>query len=287
MSTTVPIVILDSEPPDVRSSPNLHNVFFVAGSSLNIDDLIRAGVETASMAVVLTRASRQADMHAPNTVSIGRDIDAVFTVCVIAAKFGCRTLVELAENESMKFLPHRPQDDKVPAALWPQFCGGFVYSSSSLDTLLCQSFFNKSLLQVLSHIITPYLEADEDGLDDVVLSRGGAARKTLPHYIENKHVVQMRVPKPYIDREYRMLWMELMLTRGELPIALYRCSEAKSSPLPYVIANPRPSTRLHAADRVFVLCGQQLLAQAAQAVQMRRTSLSPRSVPPPPLPGMG
>lgn len=86
----------------------------------------------------------------------------------------------------------------------------------------------------------------------------------------------------------QMLWMELVLTRGELPIALYRCCEvrtglcvcvaparshtvavsdpqAKNSPLPYVIANPRPSTRLHAGDRVFVLCGESLLAEAARA----------------------
>ena len=212
-----------------------------------------------------------------------------------------------------------------------------------------QAFFNKSLLEVLNHIITPYattsLEEEEEELLLAAVARGGSpipASKRPPVYIENKHVVQMRVPKPYVDREYRvrhcracciatacgagcalpvsvfvlvryglangyvvphhpcsgtvahgcdvrqMLWMELVLTRGELPIALYRCCEvglavacfgscsrqisplvlslqAKNSPLPYVIANPRPSTRLHAGDRVFVLCGESLLAEAARS----------------------
>ena len=53
-------MIVDAEPPFIRASPSLHNVFFVPGSSLNIDDLVRAGIETASMAVVLTRASPHA-----------------------------------------------------------------------------------------------------------------------------------------------------------------------------------------------------------------------------------
>ena len=91
-----------------------------------------------------------------------------------------------------------------------------------------QAFFNKSLLQVLSHIITPYAATEAADEEEELLasakqamsavppmpsarSRGlrgvpgaGALPKRLPKYVENKHVVQMRVPKPYVDREYRV-----------------------------------------------------------------------------------
>lgn len=70
-----------------------------------------------------------------------------------------------------------------------------------------QAYYNKSLLPVLSHLITPYAALrDEEGAESRI------------RFVENKHVVQMRVPKPYIDREYRVRSMPL--DRHDLALTL-------------------------------------------------------------------
>lgn len=83
------------------------------------------------------------------------------------------------------------------------------------------------------------------------------------HFDENCQVVQMQVPAPFINRYYRDLFMELLLTQGILPIGMYRTQHVFQARLPYVVANPPPLTVLHADDRLFILCSKSLVQRAA------------------------
>lgn len=113
-------------------------------------------------------------------------------------------------------------------------CRGSIPDTQPGVSRVLQAFFNKSLLQVLSHIITPYAATEAADEEEELLASarqaistaplgqvGGRPRglrgvsapgplpKRLPKYVENKHVVQMRVPKPYVEREYRVCRMAL------------------------------------------------------------------------------
>jgi potassium large conductance calcium-activated channel subfamily M alpha protein 1 len=173
----------------------------------------------------------------------------------------CRTLLEVVDDASLRFLEFRPTDESLSFSLWPQYCCGRVYRSSTLDTLLAQSWYNDTLILILRKLILGTAAANP--ADGGPGSGGKAAAAT--HYTEYSHMVQLRVPLPYRHRPYRDLFMELVLTRGVLPVALYRSHSAHSGALlDYVVTNPPPTTILHKNDRLFVLVGDGTLFHARE-----------------------
>jgi hypothetical protein len=260
-------------PAPALPQPACRNVAYMVGSALELDDLRGAGVGRASVAVVLANPEEAAEQEAGGggtaaAAALNADIEAVFTVCVIEANFpGCRTLVEVVANDSMRFLNFKPSADHVPHMLWPQYACGRVYMSSTLDTLICQSFYNEALIPVLGRLITGRKTFGDAALG---AAAGGGTASGEPlaaapgGYVENANVMQLRVPAPYRRRPYRDLFMELLLTRGILPLGLYRSHAVHAGAvLDYVLTNPSPDLVLHPADRVFVLVGDRLLQQAA------------------------
>lgn len=187
---------------------------------------------------------------------------------MIEASFpNCRTIVEILDGESMKFLNFKPLEEEVPRALWPQYASGRVYLANTLDTLIAQAFYNPTIVDVLRRLITdgsdiamshpPPTQANGNGYPRNNRNRRAFSRFTVrasEEYTENGCVVQMKVPPPFFYKEYSDLYMELVLTLNIMPIALYRSSKVHRSPLPYVLANPRGDTVLHPDDRLFVLC---------------------------------
>lgn len=288
-SSVKPVLVLHPDAADPVPIPHdLPNVFFMAGSSLDLEDLARAGANAASVAVVLANPEEAAEAamyggsDGPDAGlgSLSGDIESVFTVCVIEANFpSCRTLVEVVDNESMRFLNFKPVDDGLPHALWPQYCAGRVYTASMLDTLLCQAFYNPSLVPVLKRLIGGSSVDDEEIDDEDSDEASEAAKRSGAHvqerYEQHCHVVQMRVPLPYRHRPYRDLFMELMLTRNMLPIGVYRCQEVhKGALLNYVVTNPPANMLLHEEDKVFVLVGEKLLAEATRNYTQQAGSAS-------------
>lgn len=243
-SSNVPVVILAPTLPELAPGVlgNCKNVFYVAGAAINVKDLLRAGIESASVCIILARNSGDEVVSAQgfhgdldDVVDIARDVETIFTVCMVESSFPCRTLVEIVDAESMKFLAHKPQDDDVPSSMWPQFCAGQVYLATTLDTLMCQTFYNKSMLSLLVRLISTTAGVDADvavqrpsmtmlGGGDLVGESDARETDSASSYVENANVVQMRVPTPYINREYRDLFMELVLTRSVLPLGLCACA---------------------------------------------------------------
>ncbi|KAA0156007.1 hypothetical protein FNF29_01425 [Cafeteria roenbergensis] len=286
---TTKVVVLHqypSMPPIALPAQVASDIFFLRGSPLVVDDLERAGCGTAMVAIVL--ANPYTHGGAPDeTESSGSiaDLEAVFTTCVIEARFPhCRTLVEVLTPASMKFMNYTPASDGLPPELWPQYACGRIYTARALDSLICQAFYNPPLIPVINKLITGGMESLSDrqtrpgpGLaasgsaagtgdassDDAATDGGSSRSKDAgPGVTEYCRVIQMQVPLPYVNRLYRDLFMELVLTRNILPIALYRSNAVHSAVLPYVIANPKPTTQLHPEDRLFVLCGNSVFREA-------------------------
>lgn len=271
--TDKPVVVLHPllNAPPALPQPECRNVAFVVGSALELADLEAAGMARASVGVVLANPEEAAEQEAvgmtsSSMVGLNADIEAVFTVCVIEANFPtCRTLVEVVDNDSMRFLNFKPSADHVPHTLWPQYACGRVYMSSTLDTLICQSFYNEALIPVLGRLITGSRAFTEEEVELAAqlsaeesdsTSRSGA-------WVENANVMQLRVPAPYRRRPYRDLFMELLLTRSILPLGVYRShSVHRGALLDYVLCNPAPDLILHPSDKLFVLVGNKLVKEA-------------------------
>jgi len=282
---TTKVVVLHqypTMPPIALPAHVATDIFFLRGSPLVVDDLERAGCGTAMVAIVLANPyTHGASVDQSETGGSIADLEAVFTTCVIEARFPqCRTLVEVLTPTSMKFMNYTPASDGLPAELWPQYACGRIYTARALDSLICQAFYNPPLIPVINKLITGGRESlgDEDhgaGSDggrhddgSSESSRGGDGSSAGPgedsaaEVTEYCRVIQMQVPLPYVNRLYRDLFMELVLTRNILPIGIYRSNAVHSAVLPYVIANPKPTTQLHPEDRLFVLCGNSVFQEA-------------------------
>jgi hypothetical protein len=265
---STPIVVLHQYPtmPPIALPANVAvDIFFLRGSPLVVDDLERAGCKTAMVSIVLANPYTHSPTGADSAGTIP-DLEAVFTTCVIEARFpSCRILVEVLSATSMKFVNYAPAIDTIPAELWPQYACGRIYTVRALDSLLCQAFYNPPLIPVVNKLINGGKSSmfdedahDGDTTDDASLPEGAKDASIK----ENCRVVQMQVPLPYVNRLYRDIFMELVLTRNILPIGLYRSSLVHGAVLPYVLTNPSPTTQLHPDDRLFVLCGDSIFQEA-------------------------
>lgn len=276
VETATPIVVLHPHPlpPTLPLRPSAaHDIFFVQGSTLHVPDLERAGLPTASVALITARAEEDPEAGFLLEDATSSDLEAVFTTCVCESSFPhCRLVVEMLDPDNMRFMNYAPTRDSIPRALWPQYACGRVFTAWALDTLLCQAFYNPTLIPVITRFVKGKPD-ERDGADDREAS--GDERRSSHTVLrgpgsvvvrveEHSHFIQMQVPLPYINRHYKDLFSELMLTRGILPLGLFRTNHMKQSLLPYVIANPTPLTVLHPEDRLLVLCSDDLLTRATQ-----------------------
>ena len=159
-----------------------------------------------------------------------------------------------------------------PKSMWPQFASGQVFIPSMLDTLLCQSFYNERLLYIIFVLINgKHDPTQEQGSRVEHLEKGEAHRKLQSTsssrsstrskkdgkekdkhtYYEGLKLVQMKVPRVYLEEEhsYGEIYAELLLTKSILPIAVFRSPLQKKAPLPYVITNPKKEMVLRPYDR--------------------------------------
>lgn len=174
----------------------------------------------------------------------------------------CRLLLEVLDTDTLKYLDFVAPDDNMPVALWPQFASGRAFGAATLDKLLCQvracalwlhncsrssnicltgrvwfcvvqAFYNNSLIYLLSRLIS-------DGSENEMASGsvGNAdhpgswqARERLRlRQTENARMMAMKVPTPFVNRLYKDLFSELLITKSMLAVGLYRSREVGSAP---------------------------------------------------------
>jgi len=262
------VLLTETEPtPLVWEQIALEGVFVIKGSPLSRMDLQRAACQDASMVVVLAdHSSSDADMMDTEVIKIG------LAVRSLRAHAELYTLMELNNTANLVFLdpthwwPKRPE---VEFGLAPIFAAGRVFTSSILDTLVCQAFFNASIPKIIHELV-----------------RGDAPIR---------HTV---VPSAYVGKTYGELVIHLMEEEALLPVAVYahqdssaahemvssdvtaegsrkkktsrltripsgnpasdagdesHASENRDELLPVLVTNPAPAFRLSAGDLILVI----------------------------------
>ena len=163
----------------------------------------------------------------------------------------------------------------------PAFAAGRFFAPTVLEPLLFQTYFQRYLICVFGQLVSGgglwsrmpdvarldgaggdgRLRVDEGRPGETDAQRaqrlrrqrrnrdkGGAAAKGGDLRLPYVHL--MKIPSPLFGASYLELFRSFVTQRKVLPMGLYRRTQ---SPRPYVYMNPRPQTRVNAADKVYVL----------------------------------
>uniref|UniRef100_A0A7S3CZV1 RCK N-terminal domain-containing protein n=1 Tax=Palpitomonas bilix TaxID=652834 RepID=A0A7S3CZV1_9EUKA len=246
--SSVPVVILAEDCSYGGVSPErFPNVYHLRGNPNIKRDLMQAGLLDARRIVVVSPPAG----HSTETESRLADASPIFTTLLaqnLAPKV--RVIAEITNPQNIGFLPRRlsgrtgaPDSTEGDDEFYftPQYASGGVYSASSLDALLIQSFYNPDIIPVINLLISGLESADglSEGVQDTPVT-----------------VSQILVPKEFVGKEYGKLLEKLIFDKEMVAVGLYRFGIVKGevlAPQPYVFTNPPKDTLLSEDDRVFVL----------------------------------
>ena len=266
------ILILHPHPPDAMQWEKISmfpQVVYMQGSALNNKDLMRAGVMKASHAVVFAPI-QESGTSVSNKIEAMLDANTIFIYQgILALNPDMIVVTELVSCPNMAFLSPDMSKTQKSANSNPlasaQFASGAAYTSSMLDTLVCQAFYNPHIVTVLQQLVAGSDPEETARWDKEWEARGNTEK------ITDSHLYQIPVPKQFHGKTYGSLVEWLLLTRGMMPLGLYRGtwshqlhSGPKGNRIPYVYTNPDKGSSLESCDAVFVLAQfppEDLLAQ--------------------------
>ena len=257
-------------------------VLVLRGSPLEETDILRAGIFKAQQVIVLADSNTNASHDSNEAGSVALlDADAVFAYqCVKRLNESCSCVVEIVRSQNVGYLD--PQGvvktgGSVDYKFTPQFASGALFTTSLLDTLVCQAFYNPKIISVIAALFSGVerkskkdIESDLRG-DEQVVKRGVGA-------IQGSTLYQINMPE-LGNRTYGHLFKHLT-AQGIIPIGLYRGifphmqigpKQNKSS---YCYCNPTKDTELFSCDKVFVLSPKPLLVSSKKNVMLAEAAMN-------------
>jgi len=277
---TRPIVILT---PSAISASTwgrvsiFQGVFVIHGSGLEEQDLVRAGIFKASQCIFLADTEGMVDdttltAGAKATQSALLDADGVFayqTITSMNPSISC--CVEIINAANVGFLDPKEGlvSGDVDYKFTPQFASGALLTSSLLDTLICQAFYNRSIVAIIQLFAAGVDVKDKDTIRAQVLAGGNpnvvAEPKRGVSALVGSALYQMKIPEGEV-RTYGEMFKSLC-NDGILPLGLYRGVfknmnvGPKQNKMPYVFTNPPKETELFSCDKVFVLSQKPIMGK--------------------------
>ncbi len=267
-------------------------ILIVRGSPLEENDIIRAGIFRAKQVVVLADSMKSSDKSYDALV----DSDAIF--CYQAVKRlneSTQVVVEIVRQSNIGYLDNSDSSQSFDEfyKFSPQFASGALFTTSLLDTLVCQAFYNPMIIKIIHKLISgvdhidrseliakadeiarekaeAYKSSDDEEDDNSASSLNADESSYESNYekainnIQNSCLYQMPIPLSLRKMYYGYLYKELALS-GIIPLGLLRGTmvrdgEATLGPklnkMPFVYTNPDKDSEIYYCDRVFVLSTQ-------------------------------
>ncbi len=267
-------------------------ILIVRGSPLEENDIIRAGIFRAKQVVVLADSMKSSDKSHDALV----DSDAIF--CYQAVKRlnkSTQVVVEIVRQSNIGYLDNSDSSQSFDEfyKFSPQFASGALFTTSLLDTLVCQAFYNPMIIKIIHKLISGVDHIDRSELiakaDEIALEKTEANKSSdeeddddedassisapnadessyenAINNIQNSCLYQMPIPLSLKKMTYGYLYKELALS-GMIPLGLLRGTMVrdgeiilgpKLNKMPFVYTNPDKDTELYYCDRVFALCTQ-------------------------------
>ena len=149
-----PILIIDKEDhisseilKDIQYFPD---IYYMQGNLIKSKDLHRSYIKRAKAVIILSKNRYNDDRHEmidADTIFIYKAIrNENKNVLIIADLASISTIGFISSNDDVSF-------QKQGYRLSDQFAVGEIYTSSMLDTLMCQSFYNPYILSILQQFI--------------------------------------------------------------------------------------------------------------------------------------
>ena len=233
-------------------------ILYVKGSPLEESDIRRAGIFRASQVVVL--ADPNVDMRESNASRIDAlvDADAIFTYhCVRRLNEKTQVMIEIVRHQNVIYLDPAAGNLDTDFKFTSQFASGLLFTSSMLDSIVCQAFYNPQIIRVLNKLIS-----GTDHITDVPKSNPLLSNSRRPVVgigsILGSALYQISIPENLTVKTYGHMFRHLT-KEGILPLGLLRgvfsnmSMGPRANKMPYVFTNPHKDTELFMCDRVFVL----------------------------------
>jgi hypothetical protein len=264
-------------------------IVFVRGSPLEESNLRRAGIFRASQVVVLGDGSNESGGGSTGMEALV-DSEAIFAYQhVKRMNPSTQVVVEIVNQSNVSYLNENVDDNNNDYKCSSQFASGIVFTTSILDSIVCQAYYNPQIIKVVNKLVSgvdqmertdladeaqkkmlanPNGEIQSDS-DDPDFESGSmkqmsgkkpalARLKSDVRTIEGSCLYQIPLPENLPKKTYGALYQHLAQS-GMVPLGIYRGIFSnmnigpKSNRMPYVFTNPSKDTELYSCDRVFVL----------------------------------
>ncbi|TPX62023.1 hypothetical protein SpCBS45565_g07077 [Spizellomyces sp. 'palustris'] len=244
--------------------PDLH---IMIGDPRRKADLQRAGIVGAEKVLIVNmhRKCQDTDQSQDETFADSAAIMVSHMIHNLFRRTGHRkfVVVELLKRGHIKFLPptakraskkkYRLKDAQRKSVAYqsdagvdsylyaPIYASGRVVAASMLDAVLFETFYNSAVLDVFRLLCGVRYKHDID-MDNLL-------------GVDPSYLCCIPVPSEYEYQPFSVLYRELALNQGVIPLALLRDTNDPTlgNRLPFVFTNPLPSIILKATDLVYVL----------------------------------
>jgi len=252
-----------------RGALGLPKVYYMPGSSTDMGDMLRAGIDSAAYVVMPRIGIRREDRG--HDYNVYEDAATILTCREIESseELYALPIAEVAHTSNMDFLmPHNRADvDEASGTaglgphaesmygsplLSPYYAAGRVLSPTFLSSVMC------SLLRL------PELP---DLLEDLLVGSSGGGC-----------LLQWCLPTCMHHSTYGDLVEHLAVQHSAMTLGLLRAGLDTSAPLPFVLTNPPSATQLHTDDHVFVVARREN-EPASEDDEPDAPSLSPAAIP--------
>ena len=302
-----PIVILSPVPLPADTWNHIcifQGVFVMHGSGLEEQDLVRAGIFKAAQCIFLSDTEASEDDTKLTSTSGAKaqqaalmDADGIFVFqSVMAVNPQINMCVEIVNAANVGFLDPKEGlvSGDVDYKFTPQFASGALLTSSLLDTLICQAFYNRSIVAIIQLFASGVTAKDRDVIKaeieagrPLTQSETAAVRRGVAAVV-GSGLYQIKVPDQGEVRTYGEMFSSFT-KKGILPLGLYRGVfknmnvGPKQNKMPYVFTNPPKETELFSCDKVFVLSqkplmGKRTVSKRSDWSLIRHTHIEPMDV---------
>ena len=236
-------------------------ILVVRGSSLEEADIRRAGIFQAQKVIVLADAEENDMLAGKSGASLEAliDADAIFSYqCVRRMNENAQVVVEIVKHSSIGYLDQENNiaSGDVHYRFTPQFASGALFTSSLLDTIVCQAYYNPLIIKVMNKLISGIEHKD---YNEIAAAAGTTQIKPKGlAAVLGSSLYQIPIPDDLESHTYGALFKHLAKS-DIIPLGSFRGvfiqmkTGPKANKLPYVFTNPPADTELFSCDKVFVL----------------------------------
>jgi len=246
-------------------------IFVVKGSPLEEEDIRRAGIFRAANVVIMADSSTHrlaAESGTAKGLEAMCDAEAIFAYKAMRRMNDkANVVVEIVKQTNIGYLDQVDDQDGVMLyddddyRFTPQFASGELFTSSLLDTIVCQAFYNPQIVAVVNKLISSRdLKEVTAAVNKVTADiQIGPGKKQSLDAVNSSSLYQVPIPKEFHQGGKYGDMFKQMAAKGILPLGLYRGVDPKSNigvkmnTLPYVYTNPHEAVELFEHDRVFIL----------------------------------